>query len=884
MWILLLLALQVAPAPEPSSAPLCAPVPEQQQIHWQRSLEDAQALSRAQGRPILIAINMDGESASENIVRERYRDPKFVALTRRFVCLGASAFRHGERDHTYDGRRLLSPRLGAITSGEAMALEPILYDAYLGGERIAPRHALILPDGTKIFDVFQLFDLRELDRLLEDAQKLAPPATEPDHGPVDASRLTRDGWLKLASAVDNRERARFEALLAAPAPLEHLEAGLDALAQVANVGSIEALRIAFGRAAEAPERIVPLATKVALTRKLEIPAAALLRELLSDVPEHCAAASPTARGELIEAFARLGGAQGANRSLLLSYLAASELAPEQLVRLCPSDSWSAVGDVIRESNGRMRPAAALAVARSVVREAPWRAPDERGSEEVTEAELQAADEHLAAHRDDVQAQRRFGKAALLAARLRIEIQGPSVGLLLEDSARALEQAILANPSDIESWLLLARAAYLRSDFEAQERAGLGALAAMPKLDSGSVSCLLGRVARTPGEIAAAARAVAQPLERLEAMRWLADGCARLLGVRSGGNVVVELTGMLRGYGAATLAVQSPLATATDWLTLSAFHAALGRRAEEIAVARAGLDVFPDAQELRNAYYLAVWERGYSAEARRQSEALADLHPESGAARWYIGYAAMHEGNTLRRAEDPRAAIDAYELAERSFQESVELAPDFKDSADYYRALAALGSGFAHLLVNERAEAAERLVAGIAIRPSIADVRDPLDREAVDLLDGALEWRRGGPSPVDALELTREFLRVDPGNTQWARRISDSELREGLRSDGRANPELGDRQLERSIAVARLAQGEVAADEDRRALAQALSVHAERMLARARLDLARPLLSEAAQLISLAGVASGAPEGEWFELAARLRLRLGEARPIFRPGR
>src|SRR5688572_27185934 len=206
MLISLLLALQIAVASPAQQAPLSAPVPAERQIFWQRSLEDALAISKAEQRPILIAVNMDGESASERIVRERYRDPKFVALTRRFVCLAASAFRHGERDHDYDGRRIVSPRLGEITSGEAIALEPILFDKYLGGERIAPRHALILPDGTKHFDHFQLFDLRDLDKSLADAQELAPPATVPELSPVDVASASEADWLRLARQKDNRQR------------------------------------------------------------------------------------------------------------------------------------------------------------------------------------------------------------------------------------------------------------------------------------------------------------------------------------------------------------------------------------------------------------------------------------------------------------------------------------------------------------------------------------------------------------------------------------------------------------------------------------------------------------------------------------------------------
>ena len=73
--------------------------PDARQVHWQRTLEDALELAQAQNRPILVAVNMDGESASDRIVHEEYRDPAFVAATRTSVCLVASVFRHNPRDY-----------------------------------------------------------------------------------------------------------------------------------------------------------------------------------------------------------------------------------------------------------------------------------------------------------------------------------------------------------------------------------------------------------------------------------------------------------------------------------------------------------------------------------------------------------------------------------------------------------------------------------------------------------------------------------------------------------------------------------------------------------------------------------------------------------------
>ena len=54
-------------------------------IAWQRDLDDAIALQRATGKPLLICVNMDGEPASESLAGVHYRDPEFAALTAGFI-------------------------------------------------------------------------------------------------------------------------------------------------------------------------------------------------------------------------------------------------------------------------------------------------------------------------------------------------------------------------------------------------------------------------------------------------------------------------------------------------------------------------------------------------------------------------------------------------------------------------------------------------------------------------------------------------------------------------------------------------------------------------------------------------------------------------------
>ena len=126
--------------PAPPSPEARAVAEDAQQIHWERNLADALALARAEGRPLLLAVNMDGESASDRIVREEYRDPKFVAATRNYVCVVASLFRHNPRDYDDACRRIPCPRLGCCPCGEHMALDPALCEQLLAaGKPVTPR-------------------------------------------------------------------------------------------------------------------------------------------------------------------------------------------------------------------------------------------------------------------------------------------------------------------------------------------------------------------------------------------------------------------------------------------------------------------------------------------------------------------------------------------------------------------------------------------------------------------------------------------------------------------------------------------------------------------------------------------------------------------------
>jgi tetratricopeptide (TPR) repeat protein len=127
-------------------------------ITWQRTWQDALAVSRETGKPILVCVNMDGEIASEHYAGIRYRDPEIAKLYEPYVCVIASVYRHNPRDFDEEGRRILCPRFGSVTCGEHIAIEPGLFKEFFDDKRIAPRHIGVELNGEETYDVYYAFD------------------------------------------------------------------------------------------------------------------------------------------------------------------------------------------------------------------------------------------------------------------------------------------------------------------------------------------------------------------------------------------------------------------------------------------------------------------------------------------------------------------------------------------------------------------------------------------------------------------------------------------------------------------------------------------------------------------------------------------------------
>ena len=144
-------------------------------IPWERSFDDALRVAQASGKPILVCVNMDGEPASEHFAGIRYRDPETAKLLEPYVVIMCSVYRHNPRDYDEEGKRVLCPRFGSMTCGEHIAAEPILYEKYFEGSRIAPRHILLELDGSKSYDVYYSWDVATVYTAYKEGAKNRPP-------------------------------------------------------------------------------------------------------------------------------------------------------------------------------------------------------------------------------------------------------------------------------------------------------------------------------------------------------------------------------------------------------------------------------------------------------------------------------------------------------------------------------------------------------------------------------------------------------------------------------------------------------------------------------------------------------------------------------------
>lgn len=831
--------------------------PEPDQVLWQRTLEDALAIAKVRHQPLLLAINMDGESASDRVYSERYRDPAFVAATRHCVCLGASVFRHNPRDHDDQGRRIPCPRFGEITCGEHIALEPVLFEKYLSdGDRVAPRHALIRPDGTKAWDLSLCFDLKDVDRaLFASVQGVAANDT-----PVPQEHRAR---LAAEHALVPREEQDF-----ADAPGLRL-AGFSLRG---DPTAVDALR-----------RLLPaLRTRVPLSIDFGVTPAAY-----ADAVVACGLAAPIGR----DVWDALQRANGEHAAALLDTLTALAAAEPSLWFQVHAQRALAVADAPSF-------ASLLAQADGVTRKLGGAAPMARNKGDAMptgselEREIEDVEKQLATHRDDAVLHARFAKASLDLGRQAIDAGKKNARLLLEDAATHWSKAIARDATQYDWWIERARTAYFLEDFAGEAAFGRKALS----LATG----------KPEGELPIDATTV--DARTAEALRWVGDAAARRLAglAPNAVDTATVVREALLGHG---LVAASEHADASDWTSFASACGALSCWCAEAQAGEAGAMRFPAAPEIRGCITQALWNGGRIAEAPVVARRI-DARAPGATSSWFVGQAFVFAAEDCRRRDDTPGAVLAYEAAVGCHALAAAANPDFAADCSQRAAECWFGRGMALVRTADRTGAASCLERAIAAHRDVKNHRDGLGYDALDLIDRLVEWRdAGGESPVGPTELCDRLAAKAPDDAYWPTAIADACIREALRADGR-NPERveketvdaggkpirdkvglptprGDEWLRDAVAIARRAQGPNAAAttvEAKTVLAQACTLVAERQLDRGRTDGVHQALVEGAAALGAAPVAVDAAAADLRQKAAELRTSLGAPRPRFREGR
>ena len=406
-------------------------------IQWQRTWDDAVRLSQQTKKPILVCVNMDGEIASEHYAGVRYRDPEVARLFEPYVCVIASVYRHNPRDYDDQGRRIECPRLGCVTCGEHIAMEPIVYEKFLDGKRISPRHIMVELDGSEVYDVFYTWDTQSVFDTLRDgiANRAiqAPPVVKGDRSLQER-----------IESPDSADREAVEREFAAADPAKRrrmLDLALAAGGQV----PLELLR----RAAYSLDPVLAAQAREGMLHASD----ALGVERTYDALQ-----TPLAENErdgLVDALARFGETSTHARTLATAHrgLTAGEAAidAQRWQSVLVGQSYAAAAAQVDR--------AAEASARDVVLEANPSDPDAHLG--VAEASLlQALETEPGAGRG----------AARLAEQQRT--------LLLQDAARHVDDAVLAGA---DGWRPAALRAVIHEQRGEVAKAYELAVAAMPQL-------------------------------------------------------------------------------------------------------------------------------------------------------------------------------------------------------------------------------------------------------------------------------------------------------------------------------------------------------------------------------------------------------------------
>jgi hypothetical protein len=616
-----LLAAGLAPASAQSGSSLAGDAPL---IPWQRTLDDALALSQQTGKPLLVAVNADGEVASDSIARGRYRDPEFAKLVEGFIPVIASPVTHAPRDRDGRGVRIVCPRFGTVTCAEHQAIEPDAYARWFDGTRVTPRHVGVSKKGEVLFDLYLLSSLSQIDRALE------------QHGESkgdlkDAAKLSDS---KLFASRDAAARTRLEQrFLEAPlasrkrwAEQGGSQPGLLVLALRDGDASVRAaaLESVVDHAVELPTDVLSEAAREAWGDRLALAAVVAGLELRAGDPPSAASSSGANGGTAGAADGAGASSSGDGRARRLATVLGGAIA-EGRHRAVDPEAWTA----------------ALAAVPSMVP-----APTLRDSETIYALVGQLGET--------------------------IEQDPAALGARYELATALVEMAdaSMAEGAGDVSWL-----------WEQAKEAALEALDHRDPLkdDAGSAKALLGAwaaLARSDWELGglevaadAAANAVrpavtweaAYTLAAVDALHVLVQArFEQIAGAQDADQAIEPVWAADLADGARALMVH-PLAE--EWQQVAALDAVAGVALDGLhrQLAQAAVIERPKSSGMHEHLRWTVLRDGDALALIDAYDELLSKHTRSGLVKWYAAYGALAAGDRLRdegRTDDARTAYAA----------------------------------------------------------------------------------------------------------------------------------------------------------------------------------------------------------------------------------
>ena len=658
--------------PSPTAEDWAKPVP----ITWQRTWEDAVAVSRETGKPIMIAVNMDGEIASEHYAGKRYRDPEVAKLFEPYVSVIASVYRHNPRDHDENGNRIPCPRFGCVTCGEHIAMEPIVYEKYLDETRVAPRHIMVELDGSESYDIFYAFDVKSVLVGIEEGITTRTSTELPDDSgdrPLEALVASRRHEHRMMVEQRFRQAKRQEKL--------HL---LDVSAELGLQAPLELLRQAiFGLDLEVASR----ARKVLATQRSEAAIDLIARALEVPMPEEERELLIGALEAMAEQFAR-----ARSLAITLRGISAEARGPEvERIRavLAASDG---------SKSARSRYEVEARIERAAERAARSVDPLVLAAAELARAE---ATLRLAV---DPEAQVSAGRS--IAERRRV------TELRFEDAMSAAMEAERLGLSDWRTDAVIGLVAHYSGRATAAKERIARSFERMSADPSASASETalgwtgMGMLSLFAGERVRAIRAAARAKTDWP-RSWAADASAAF-----------DLLG------------QHPLGNDRHALDHHDFLVSMGARRRALEVLREGVQRFPSSEQLHGRLRQRVlWSRGVDALEETYGRMTAAPSADE-VTFWHAGLAYIVAGEYRRRRGGPAAASSSYDRAISSFEEVAERAPDYRDAAAHYVSISIAGQARIAMEAGELEKAANLLIDAFEAWPDAAGVLDGLNVSAV----------------------------------------------------------------------------------------------------------------------------------------------------------